>query len=161
MTPEIRALIPRKLVGLHLRMSLANNKTFTLWNTFMPRLKEIRNRVSEDRFSLQVYDRASHAGVYAPDTEFEKWAAVEVSSHELIPEGMEPFALEGGTYAVFAYKGRARDAAPTFRFIFETWLPSSGFVLAHRPHFEILGTQYKNELPESEEEIWVPVNAKQ
>ena len=29
------------------------------------------------------------------------------------------------------------------------------------PHFEILGAQYKNNEPDSEEEIWIPIQLKQ
>jgi AraC family transcriptional regulator len=44
-----------------------------------------------------------------------------------------------------------------FTYIFTRWLPASGYQLDNRPHFEILGDKYKNNDPESEEEIWIPV----
>jgi AraC family transcriptional regulator len=42
-------------------------------------------------------------------------------------------------------------------YIFNTWLPQSNYQLAPRPHFEILGEKYKNNHPDSEEEIWIPI----
>jgi AraC family transcriptional regulator len=42
-------------------------------------------------------------------------------------------------------------------YIFNTWLPKSGYQLDRRPHFEILGEKYKNNNPDSEEEIWIPI----
>jgi AraC family transcriptional regulator len=36
-------------------------------------------------------------------------------------------------------------------------LPASGYELDDRPHFEILGERYKNNDPDSEEELWFPV----
>jgi AraC family transcriptional regulator len=40
---------------------------------------------------------------------------------------------------------------------FSTWLPDSEYRLDVRPHFEVLGEKYKNDDPESEEEIWIPI----
>jgi AraC family transcriptional regulator len=40
-------------------------------------------------------------------------------------------------------------------------LPASEYVVDNRPHFEILGAQYKNNEPDSEEEIWIPIQLKQ
>ena len=72
---------------------------------------------------------------------------------------METFSLAGGLYAVFDYKGSSNDPS-IFQFIFGTWLPSSDYVLDDRPHFEVLGDKYKNNDPNSEEEIWIPIRQK-
>ncbi|RYE38364.1 MAG: GyrI-like domain-containing protein, partial [Sphingobacteriales bacterium] len=44
--------------------------------------------------------------------------------------------------------------------IFTEWLPNSAYELDDRPHFELLGSKYKNDDAESEEEIFVPVRLK-
>jgi len=38
-------------------------------------------------------------------------------------------------------------------YIFSDWLPKSDYELDEKPHFEILGEKYKNDDPNSEEEI--------
>jgi AraC family transcriptional regulator len=53
-----------------------------------------------------------------------------------------------------------KRALAAFACIFATWLPSSKYVLDHRPHFEILGDKYKNDNLKFEEEIWTPVQLK-
>ena len=63
-------------------------------------------------------------------------------------------------YAVFVHKGAAGSGPEIFRYIFGKWLPESGYLPDKRPHFEILGEKYKNEDPDSEEEIWIPVKPK-
>jgi AraC family transcriptional regulator len=68
--------------------------------------------------------------------------------------------LPEGLYAVFLHRGPATTGPKTFEYIFQTWLPASEYFLDHRPHFEILGTNYKNDDPDSEEEIWIPVKPK-
>ncbi len=158
MQPRIEILSPKKLIGLNLKMSLVNNLTTQLWRQFGPRIKEIPHRVSEDKISMQVYPQSYYAQ-FSPITEFEKWATVEVSSFDDIPEGLQSFELQGGRYAVFDYKGSSTDPA-IFQYIFSEWLPNSNYVVDDHPHFEVLGSKYKNNDPNSEEEIWVPVKDK-
>jgi PhnB protein len=61
---------------------------------------------------------------------------------------------------VFLYHGAADDAANTFGYILGEWIRDSDYDLDNRPHFEILGEKYKNESPDSEEELWIPVRPK-
>jgi AraC family transcriptional regulator len=153
-------IIPeKKLIGKWIRMSLTGNRTYELWRGFMPERKKISNAVSGDLFSMQVYDMDYNFNNLDPGKEFDKWAVMEVTDIETIPEGMEPFILKGGLYAVFIHKGPASSGEYTFRYIFDTWLPGSGYKIDYRPHFEILGEKYKHEDPSSEEEIWIPVTA--
>lgn len=140
-------------------MSLTKNKTAQLWGQFGPRINEIKNRVSEDRISMQVFD-ASFYTKFNPDHEFEKWATVEVKNYESIPTGMKTFTLHEGLYVVFDYKGSSSDSS-IFQYIFLEWLPNSFFELDDRPHFEVLGEKYRNNDPNSEEEIWIPIRAKE
>jgi AraC family transcriptional regulator len=161
MIPRIEILTEKKLIGNRIMMSLADNKTHELWKSFMPRRKEIKSNLSDDLFSLQVYDNISYFENFNPGTMFEKWAAAEVSDFEIIPDGMEKFILEGGLYAVFLHIGGASKGNITFQYIFGTWLPASDYILDHRPHFEILGEKYKNNNPDSEEEIWIPIKQKE
>lgn len=123
----------------------------------MTRQHEIKYRTGPDLISMQVYTSDQDFSMYNPEQEFEKWAAVEVEKFGSVPDGMETFVLESGLYAVFDYKGTPHEAQSFFQHIFGSWLPESGHVPDHRPHFEILGTKYRNNDPESEEEIWIPV----
>jgi len=152
--PIIKTISEKKLVGMSLRMSLAENKTFSLWQSFMPRRKEISDALSTDLISMQVYDAPLQAGNV--QQLFDKWAAVEVSNFDKVPEDMNTYTLVGGLYAVFHYKGLSTDSS-IFRYIYGEWLPNSNYVLDQRPHFEVLGPKYKNNDPNSEEEIWVPL----
>ena len=158
MTPRIEILTEKKLVGNRISMSLAQNKTVQLWQSFMPRRKEIKNNLKPELFSMQVYNQALNLGDF--NQEFNKWAAIEVTDFDIIPDGMETFILVGGLYAVFMHQGSSSDTT-LFQYIFKTWLPNSNYALDNRPHFEILGEKYKNNDPNSEEEIWIPIKPKQ
>jgi len=124
----------------------------------MPRRKEIQNSIGPELYSLQVYGPSYFAN-FNPAMEFEKWAATQVSGFDLVPDGMETFTVAGGLYAVFIHKGSSTDDS-TFRYIFTNWLPQSDYLLDDRPHFEVLGEKYKNEDPNSEEEVWIPIKLK-
>jgi AraC family transcriptional regulator len=126
----------------------------------MPRRKEISHPLNSDLISMQVFPADFDFMKFDIDKPFEKWAAVVVSEDVEPPADLYRFTLEAGTYAVFLHKGPASTGEKTFRFIFEEWLPSSGFVIDQRPHFEVLGSKYKNEDPDSEEEIWIPIKNK-
>jgi len=156
MIPIITTISAKKLIGVSLNMSFIDNKTAELWRSFMPRRKEITNNISNEMYSLQVYDE-NFFSQFNPITEFKKWALVEVTDFNTIPGGMETFELEGGMYAVFYYKGSPANATQVFSYIMKEWLPQSGYVLDNRPHFEVLGEKYKNGNDESEEEIWIPI----
>jgi AraC family transcriptional regulator len=160
MEPRITISEEKKLIGKHLSMSFTDNRTVELWKSFIPCRKEIRNSLTSDLISMQVYDNLLYFRNFDQNAIFEKWAAVEVSDFNTIPAGMEPFTLPYGLYAVFLHKGGASTGTITFRYIFETWLPRSGYNLDIRPHFEILGEKYKNDSPDSEEEIWIPIKSK-
>lgn len=156
--PRIETLLPKNLIGLHLRMSLSENRTVLLWKNFMPRRQEIIHKINSYLYAVQCYPMG-YFDQFVSNAKFEKWAAVEVDKKAPVPEGMELLILAGGLYAVFQYKGLSTDPS-IFQFIFTTWLPESDYVLDDRPHFELLGDKYKNNDPESEEEIWIPIKTK-
>lgn len=160
MQPRIENIAEKKLIGNRLTMTFANNKTLELWKHFMPRRKEISNNLNIDLISMQVYELPFDPTNFNQNIIFDKWAAVEVTDFDTCPNEMETYVLPGGLYAVFLYKGAAAEGAKIFQYIFGTWLPNSAYSLDHRPHFEILGAKYKNEDPNSEEEIWIPIQPK-
>jgi AraC family transcriptional regulator len=157
--PRIQTLQEKKLIGKKLTMTFAENKTAELWKSFMPRRNEIQNKISDDLISMQIFPKGFTMGPNSFNTPFVKWAAIEVKYFSNIPEGMETFILSEGMYAVFDYKGLSTDTK-IFEYIFGTWFPKSGYDLDNRPQFEILGEKYKNNDPDSEEEIWIPIQMK-
>jgi AraC family transcriptional regulator len=159
MKPRIIDLETKNLVGLSQEMSLVNNKTFELWKKFRERSKEVSNRSSDDFISLQVYP-SDYFKAFSPENKFVKWACVEVEDFNSVPEGMNRLVLKGGVYAVFNYKGTVQKAQAFFQYIYGEWIPKSAFTLDDRPHFEVLGAKYKNNDPDSEEEVWIPIKAK-
>ena len=148
---------PKTLLGMNVKTTLGQNLTGKLWSGFMPRLNEISKRTGTDLYSVQCFPVNHNFGIYDPDAEFEKWACAEVSDFSQIPDGMQTLIIPEGEYAVFLHKGNLAAAFRTYQYIFAEWLPQSAMAVDHRPHFEIIGPKYKNDHPDSEEEIWIPV----
>jgi len=160
MEPRIEILSKKNLVGKSTRMSLVNNKTRELWHSFMVDREDISNVIGTDLYSIQTYDKLNYFDDFSPQTEFTKWAAIEVDSINNIPYGFMNFAIDSGLYAVFTHKGPASEFPKTFQYILGVWLPKSEYELDHRPHFELLGKKYINEDSNSEEEVWIPIKKK-
>ncbi len=156
--PRFETIKEKKLLGMRRAMSFADNTTFELWSSFMPRRHEITNAIGTELVSMQVYPPGfwRNVDIHAP---FDKWAACEVSASDTVPAGMEAYTIPKGLYAVFFYKGHPANAREVFTYILGQWLPSSGYILDERPHFEILGEKYNHNSPDSEEEIWIPVKS--
>lgn len=159
--PRLIELEEKKLVGVRIWTSLAENKTRELWQSFRPRIVEIGNVISGSFYSVQIYDDNLSFDQFTPNTQFEKWAAMEVSDIDSVPARMEPLILSG-RYAVFVHKGTPADFfRTTSPYIFGTWLPNSEFELDQRPQFEIMESGYDPRDPNSEEEVWIPIKPKQ
>lgn len=161
MLPEIILMPAKKILGKNMAMSLAENKTSELWRSFMIRRNEVYGRVGEEYYSINVYAPDFDMNHMNMETNFIKWAGVEVSNAELIPEEMELFEIPEGLYAVFLHKGGMEAFGATMYHIFAEWLPSSEYVWENRPQFEVLGKKYKNNSDDSEEEVWIPIRRKE
>lgn len=155
--PRIETSKELLLVGLRTRISIQQNTTQALWQRFVPLSKDIANRVGPQWYSVEVYPD-SYFNTYDPVKTFEKWASVAVDEDDTPgPEGLEHLLIEEGLYAVFNYQGSSGDVHQLYRYIFSEWIPGSGFTIDLRPHFAIMGSGYKREDPDAQEEIWIPI----
>ena len=158
LSPRFEKTNPKTLLGLSIQCSLDKDRTKELWTNFIKRKKEINSVSNSLLYSLQEYP-LNYFTTFHPSKTFTKWALIEMENKENVPEGMSLFSLPAGDYAVFSYKGLSSDPA-IFQYIFTKWIPNSPYELDHRPHFEILDEKYKNNDPNSEEEIWIPIKLK-
>lgn len=154
--PLIRTAGTRLLVGIRGEMSLGADRTRELWQTLMPRRFEIENRVPDLYISMRVHTSFGPE-MFAPETVFEKWAAVEVTDCAVPPAGMETHELSAGRYAVFEHVGPASTFPDTMRYIFAEWLPTSGFELDTREQFEELAEGWDPMDPQGREMVWIPI----
>ena len=157
MEPIIKTFPETKFIGMNSQFSYSNYRIGELWGNFMPRRNEIKNTLGTELFNIQINPDNFD---FNPQTEFIKWAVVSVTDFDFLPEGMQSLIVEEGLYAVFIYKGDQSGIAAFFNSIYTEWLPNSDYELENRPQFEILGEKYKNNSPDSEEAIWIPIKKK-
>lgn len=159
MQPRIESISEKKLVGKFVEMSLIDNKTLELFSSFMPYQKEVKNSISSAIYEVMQYD-AAYFKSFNPNNRFKKWGTLEVENLEEIPENMHTLVIETGLYAVFTYKGLAKDFSNLMQYVFTEWLPKSAYRLDNRPHFNVLGNKYIKNSPDSEEDVYIPIQLK-
>lgn len=146
------------IIGMKATMSFSiiSEETGKLARQFMPRLKEIKNRVDDNTLSLQNYHDFNYNKM-SPTMMFEKWVGVEVSNLDNNPKGMKTLTINSGKYLVIDFKGSMQEFVKHWNYIHSQWLPNSEYELDNRPHFEKLSPSYSPMNAVNEEEIWVPV----
>jgi len=154
--PKLVGIKDKILAGKSAQMSLAKDGTQELWQSFGPKVKEVSHKRNHLLYSVNIYPSAFVEGNHTVDTQFTKWAAVEVGQFKE-EHNLEEFHIPAGDYAVFTHKGIANEFPKTLAFIYNEWLPNSEYQLADRPHFEVLTPNYQPNDPEHEEEIWIPI----
>ncbi len=127
-----------------------------LWGRFTPKSTAIRN----------VFDRRLTYGVcfnddHSLDPNFCYLACLEVTDLEDIPADMVGKTLPANTYAVFTHHGSlgggSEKLAATYRHIYGTWLPGSGYELATSYDFEAYDEDFDPERESSKMDIYIPV----
>jgi len=154
--PRIEHASSLRLAGLKRNISLAKNETFLLWRSFIPLKKELKELAGTELYSVEIYP-ADYFMHFSPKREFEKWAAAPVTDAFQPNDQIHILEIPEGLYAVFLYKGASSEVHKMYQYIIGTWIPNSEYQLDNRPHMGIMGEKYRNDDPESEEELWVPV----
>ena len=166
MENRIEILEPTTILGKSLEMSLAQDKTRMLWQSFGPLVKTIEGRKDRNLISLQKYTELFNPSRFNPNADFTKWAAVALGSDvnteelETLSPDLQLYRIEGGLYAVFKHVGPASEFRRSMEFIYGEWFPNNPYQLDHREHFEVLPEGYRPDDPNAQEEIWIPIKKK-
>lgn len=127
-----------KLVGMGLPDVTDGRYQACLMYNFCLRAHEVRNRVDPKTFCAAIYAEGGKGHVYC--------GCVEVSRFEDTPNGMVTRTVPAGTYAVFSVKGGIGAIPPAYQYIFEQWLPRSGYEMDPRGvELEIYGESFTPE----------------
>jgi len=157
---RIEEVPSRYFIGMNLRMSTANDRSAELWRSFMPKRKQIAKAIGENVYSIQQFDQLPDFNISISEDLYSNWAAKEVAQAVTIPNGMTHFEMPAGLYAVFLHKGTPADFPGTARYIFQSWLPASGYKVENRLFYQVLTPAYNPGNPASEEEVYIPIALK-
>ena len=84
-------------------------------------------------------------------------AAAEVRELREVPEGFVSRVIPASAYAVFTHRGSAEGLSKVFEYIYGTWVRETNLKPKMQPSFEVYGSRYNPESPDSIVEVWVPV----
>jgi AraC family transcriptional regulator len=143
-----------KVVGMKISTTIEENKIPQLWNEFIPRIAELKEvAVPDCSLGICLYEgKDFEAG--AP---FSYLAAVVVKDDSVVPEGMIFYEIPATKVAVFTHTGSVENLAETYEYIYEEWLPESGYEIAEADELEWYDTRFKYDDPESQMDIHVPL----
>ena len=148
MEPKIVSRPAFTVVGIKYRGKNEKNEIPQLWERFMSRAGEIKQRANPFGYGVEDnYDKKTG--------EFDYLAGVEVEGASDVPEGMENWEVPEQTYAAFPCN--LKEIKQAFRQIYHEWLPQSGYRRAHGPDFEFYDDSFKPDQGKLELFIYVPV----
>ncbi len=157
MQPKIVNKPAFTVVGMVYEGKNENNEIAEMWGRFTPRITEMWGRFTPRITEIKdIIDGAF--GVCEPareDGTFRYLAGMAVPGAGQVPEGMEVWEVPAQQYAVFPTT--LPTIGETYKYIFETWLPGSGYTYAGTPDFEYYDENFDSALEDSTFDIYVPV----
>ncbi len=155
MEPKIVDLPNITLVGLPCVSNNEHQEIPHTWDVFNARCGEIQH-VAEHSPAYGVCNML-------PDAEpgvFEYTPSFAVNQAKDLPEGMVERLIPAGRYAVFVHIGLLEGLKNTYEYIYQIWLPQSGFQLTGGPDFELYNEEWRLGSPDSRFYIYIPIQAK-
>jgi len=146
------------VAGLKRQINLQKNRELGLildlymkWEARRSDLKQIPGRT----FGVEIYPNKPDFNPEIDD--FNYLAGAEIAQGEDLPEGMESFIVEAGTYAVFTHTGKLDDIGDFFQMIYKEWLPKSKYSPGCYD-LEVYDERFLgHDHEESVMEVWLPV----
>jgi AraC family transcriptional regulator len=154
MEPQIVKKPAMTLVGLQLHGKLEGMELKSLWNSFGPRMAEIKG--GNPNICYGAMDNYSEA-----TGEFDYLAACEAKSAGAVPDvpaGMVSWNIPAQTYAVFP--GTLPEIGAAWQFAYQQWLPASAFRRAAGPEFELYDEKFNPQDPAATLYLCVPIVSK-
>lgn len=155
MEPKIITKPGFTLVGLRYFGKNEKMEISHLWERFNQRMRELgglANETGDAAIGLCITPENEPI-----DGAFEYVAGFLVTEAEDVPEDFVVRHVPEYTYAVFAHKGDLPSLPKTYEYIFETWLPQSGYKLAAKIDFEYYDADFKDFASDSVFYIYLPI----
>ncbi len=146
MEPKLITKPAFTVVGLLLHTQPMTPEIPQLWDKFVPRITEIA-QATEPHVSYGLMESSDQM------TRLDYMAGVSVEAADVLPEGMTQWKVPANTYAVF--EATVPTIGDAFGYIYNTWLPTSGYRQAPGPYFERYDETYSPANPNLS--IYIPV----
>lgn len=154
MEPKIITKPAFTMLGLRYFGKNEHGEIPELWNQFNRRMEALGGLPNETGGAIGLCTTPENN---SPEGEFEYVAGLPVSKVEDVPDDFVVRSVPEQTYAVFAHKGDMPSLGKTYEYIYESWLPQSGYQLASKMDFEYYNEDFKDFAPDSVFYIYVPI----
>ena len=122
--------------------------------TFFKRSIDIQNRIGKTKVLIQIYPTSGYFGYHVPYTVM---LGYPVENLDMIPSGMVSYQVPAGQYAKVTHVGSEEWINQTYSFIYRHWLPRKQRTPATFD-YEVWDTRYLPGQPQSQIDIYVPLN---
>jgi predicted transcriptional regulator YdeE/DNA-binding transcriptional MerR regulator len=153
MEPKIISRPAFTVVGVRYYGKNEHQEISQLWAEFNKRSEEIRY-VSDEPAAFgicQCYPETDQSG------EFEYVAGFRVDRAGELPTNMVSRDIPAHTYAVFTHIGALEKLSDTYQYIYQVWMPQSGYKAVGGLDFEYYNGDFKDFAPDSRFYIYVPI----
>ncbi|MFO7895469.1 MAG: GyrI-like domain-containing protein [Candidatus Cloacimonadales bacterium] len=145
-----------KVVGMKIRTTIEKNEIPQLWERFIARMPELQEvAVPDCSLGICLYEGDD----FEAGAPFSYLAGVVVKDDSVLPEGMIFHEIPATEVAVFTHTGSVENLAETYEYIYEEWLPQSGYAIAEADELEWYDSRFKYDDPQSQMDIHVPIKA--
>ncbi|WP_171011292.1 GyrI-like domain-containing protein [Haloimpatiens lingqiaonensis] len=149
--PKIVELDTFKIIGTKYFGKNQHDELKKLWNSFYPRMEEIKNRIDEQK-SYGI------CKLFPGSSKFSYISSVKVANSEEVPENMICKIIPFSKYAIFTHKGSLNSLGQTYEYIYGIWLPNSSYEHSTLPDIEEYDNAYCDpNLDEYVINIYIPI----
>ena len=151
--PRFEIAAARRFMGIRKRYDMEDPSGIPdQWQHFVGHLGSISNQVGTSTYGLIMN--------VDPEGTFEYMSAVQVREGATAQDGLETVDLEGQRYAVFQHTDHVSTIRHTMGWIWNEWLPNSGYNPPEAPSMEVYGTNFDPITGSGGFEVWIPVTKK-
>lgn len=150
LTPRIVYKTSFTVVGFAREGEISEQDNDSLWGRLGERYAEIPHADPDTGFGVHTWT----------DSKRRYLASLTVRENGVIPAGMTELSFDAHIYAVFVHTGQMSGLAQTVAWIFEEWLPGSGYERDADFYFEYYDDRFQPGSMDSVIFLWVPVREK-
>ncbi|MEP1555037.1 effector binding domain-containing protein, partial [Paraglaciecola sp.] len=157
-TSSAKVLVGTKIevIGIESEQTNIAEKLPALWESFMPRLPEIKHKVEGTCYGIITIEENSES-----QQKLFYMSCIEVSQLSSIPDSMVSITLPAQQYAEFTHRGQVNTDHfnQTISYIYSSWLLGSNMKHTYGPDVETYGPEFNYQSDDSIVYYAVPIES--
>ena len=152
--PELLTMDEMTMIGKEKQFTQENMMEIPMmWMDFMGQEDQIQNIAS----NTEAWGVSYNMDYSGPSISFTYFVGAEVTSTDFIPEGMIVHVAPASKYAKFTHYGPLEDLPTTYDYIYNQWLPQSGYNAGSGNELELYNQDFNPSGMNSKMYIFIPI----